>query len=254
MIEAKPVPTSPSTQAPISSEKTEVKVGEQKGAPSIERIESAASAAHKGIHQTPASPIQPPPSSQEVQATRTVDKTEAAVSETTAVTEKQDPLVPPSPVQLTSAPAVPTPSKPAPDQPPPLAPTSKPKEPPKTPTAAKSEGPAVTTPTKTQPSPVQDAPKKTTEAKSSGGQKEASVPSTQSKPEEPSKSVPAKPSVPESPPTTPDVPSSDQAPVPPKRRGHKGTGTSAPDQGGASKPATQPPQSKGPKQGPKGKK
>ncbi|PSN53165.1 hypothetical protein C0J52_18560, partial [Blattella germanica] len=84
--------------------------------------------------------------------------------------------------------------------------------------------------------------------------KTASVESTQSA--QVPKSPPSKPSAPVSTPSTPDVPPSDQAPIPPKRRGHKSGGTAAAsEQGAASKPATQPQaqQSKGSK-GHKGKK
>ncbi|PNF18606.1 Glycogenin-1 [Cryptotermes secundus] len=262
-VETKPVLASPSTQAPVSSEKTEVKQREQKGSPPADKTESHSESAAEDIHQKPTAPVQ---------ASTTIDKTKPTLSETSPVIEKQDPEptptadqkvgppVPPSPGLLPSAPAetaptaAPPPSKPAPAEPPSPAPSSKSKEPPKTPTPAKAEGPAPTAPSKTQSSPVQDAPKKATEAKSSTGEKEGSAPSAQSKPEESPKSVPSKPSVSESPPSTPEASPSDQAPVPPKRRGHKGVGTAPPDQGAASKPAAQSPQSKGPKPGQKSKK
>lgn len=186
--------------------------------------------------------------------------------------------------------AVSVPAESASETPPSPMPLSKSKESPKASTIAEPvhEEATPTVPSKTEPSFVRDAPEREREMRPVGekgaivpptqskpaepskpvpseplsppstpdtsSSDQASVPSAQSKPEEPSKSVPSKPLAPASPPTTGDASPSDQAPVPPKRRGHKAAGTSTPDQGAATKPVAQSQQGKGSKQVQKGKK
>ncbi|XP_021937260.1 flocculation protein FLO11-like isoform X3 [Zootermopsis nevadensis] len=247
-VETKPVETPPSTLTPVLPGKTEAKPVKQKKSPPapVEHTKSpSAPPTQEGVQQGVATAVQPPIPLQEVPISMTTDKTKPTIAETVPVAEKQGPQPSLTTEQKVDPPILLS-----------SAPSSDSKELPKIPTVAKaaSEDPTPTVRSKKELSSVQDVPKRAAETRSSVGQKDTPVPSPQSKPEEPSKSVPTKPSAPVSPPSSPDASPSDQAPIPPKRRGHKGPGTSATDQGAAGKPASQSQPSKASKQGQKGKK